>query len=171
MQKKLCKCTLALAIAATFAGAARADAILDLTPPTLDTAAGGTVEFAGTLTNTGDADLYLNGDVVILPYPDLTVDDSPFFNNSPLFLSPGDGYTGPFIDVTVDPATPSGSYSGSYTIQGGTDPNAFDNLATAGFTVNVGEVTATPEPNTTLLIASGLAALAGGLRKRRKIGA
>ena len=86
MLKRLCKYILALAIAAASAGTARADAILDLKPPTLDTAAGGTVEFAGTLTNTGDADLYLNGDVIILPFPDLTVDDSPFFNNSPLLL-------------------------------------------------------------------------------------
>jgi hypothetical protein len=169
MLKRLCKYILALAIAAASAGTARADAILDLKPPTLDTAAGGTVEFAGTLTNTGDADLYLNGDVIILPFPDLTVDDSPFFNNSPLFLSPGDAYTGPFIDVTVDPATPSGSYGGSYTIQGGTDSETFDNIAAEDFTVDVGSTV--PEPNTSLLITSGLAALAGGLRKRRKIGA
>ncbi|MGA3068987.1 MAG: PEP-CTERM sorting domain-containing protein [Terracidiphilus sp.] len=169
MRKRLCKCTLALAIAAASAGAARADAILDLTPSTLDTVAGGTVEFAGTLTNTGDADLYLNGDVVILPYPDLTVDDSPFFNNSPLFLSPGDAYTGPFIDVSVDGATPLGSYSGSYTIQGGSDSETFDNIAAEDFTVDVGSPV--PEPNTTLLLASGLATLAGGLWKRRKMGA
>ena len=169
MQKRLCKCTLALAIAAASAGAARADAILDLTPSTLDTAAGGIVEFVGTLTNTGDTDLYLNGDGITYPLADLTVDDSPFFNNSPLFLSPGGAYTGPFIDVTVDPATPSGSYSGSYTIQGGSDSETFDNIAVEDFTVDVGSTV--PEPNTSLLIASGFAALAGGLWKRRKISA
>jgi hypothetical protein len=169
MQKGRCRCILALAIAAASAGAARADAILDLTPSTLDSAAGGTVELVGTLTNTGDANLYLNGDVSILPYPDLTVDDSPFFNTSPLFLSPGDAYTGPFIDVTVDGATPSGSYGGSYTIQGGLDSETFDDIAAADFTVDVGS--AVPEPNAALLIASGLATLAGGLWRRRKIGA
>ncbi len=154
MQKRICAGVFALAVIMASAGTARADAILTFAPQMLSTAAGGTVEFDGTLTNTGLADLYLNGDQISFYFSDMTVDDSPFIFNAPLFLSPEGSYTGAFIDVTADAATPSGSYSGSYTIQGGADANTFDNIATADFMVNVGSTV--PEPNPFLLIASGL---------------
>jgi hypothetical protein len=141
-------------------GAARADAILTFTPSTLDTVAGGTVEFDGTITNTGDADLYLNGDSFSLPYPDLSIDDSAFIFGAPLFLSPGDSYIGPFIDVTADGSILSGSYSGTYTIQGGADSNTFDDIATEDFTVIIDSITPTPEPTPVLLLATGLMMLA-----------
>jgi len=76
----------ALIIAMASVEAARADATLTFTSSTLSIAAGGTVEFDGTLTNTGTDDIYLNGDVVILNYPDLIVDDSILYIDAPLFL-------------------------------------------------------------------------------------
>lgn len=153
MDKRLFSRIISLAVAASL-GVANAGVILTFTPSTLNTVAGGTVEFVGTLTNTGTADVYLNGDVVILPYPDLTVDDSPFFISAPLFLSGGSSYTGPFIDVMADLAAVSGSYGGSYTIQGGVDANTFGNLATQDFSVNVSS--SVPEVNSFLLAAVGL---------------
>jgi hypothetical protein len=160
VQKKIRIVILVSVIAATSVGAAHADAIMTFTPSTLNTTAGGTVEFDGTLTNTGTADLYLNGDEIILLYPDLTNDDSLFFADSPLFLSPGDSYTGPFIDVSADLATPSGSYTGTYIVRGGADSNTFDDIATEDFTVDVGSTSTTPEPNPFLLLASGMTILA-----------
>jgi hypothetical protein len=158
MHKRLRRGLFALAIAAASACAARADAILTLTPSNLDIVASKTVEFDGTLTNTGTTDLYLNGDVVIFDYAGLTIDDSIFYVDAPLFLSAGDSYTGAFFNVTADAATLSRSYSGTYTIQGGADSDTFDDLAMANFTVDVGS--STPEPNSMLLMATGLAILA-----------
>ena len=119
--------------------------VLDLTPSTLNVLPGGMIEFVGTLTNPGPDDVFLNGDVISQIYTALTASDAPFFADAPLFLPGGGSYTGPFFDVTADPKTNFGQYSGSFTIQGGADGNTFDNVATANFTVTVGAVV-TPEP-------------------------
>jgi hypothetical protein len=169
MQARLRTGILALLIAVASVGAARADARLTFSPSTMSLAPGGTVVFDGTLTNTGGDLLYLNGDQFNLPYPDLSVDDSPFIFNGPLSLPPGDSWTGAFIDVTADNSISDGSYSGSYTILGGTDPNAFDSLATADFGVNVGEATATPEPNAFLLLATGAMLLAVASSRKSRL--
>jgi len=159
----------ALIIAMASVEAARADATLTFTSSTLSIAAGGTVEFDGTLTNTGTDDIYLNGDVVILNYPDLIVDDSILYIDAPLFLSAGDSYSGAFFDVTADAATPAGSYSGTYTIQGGADGDTFDDIATVDFTVDVGSTSTTPEPSPFLLMATGLAMIAVVRMRRRPV--
>ncbi len=49
---------------------------------------------------------------------------------------------------------------GKYTIQGGADPETFDDIATEDFTVDVGSTSTTPEPNSLLLLATGLVMLA-----------
>jgi len=127
--------------------AAYADVILNLAPSTLNVRPGGTIEFIGTLTNTGTTDVYLNGDLSSLPYMELSLDDTPFFADSPLFLSAGGSYNGPFFDITADASAIPGSYTGSYTVQGGADSNAFVNLASQDFTVDVGSSASVPEPN------------------------
>jgi hypothetical protein len=164
MQKDIIYSTFALNFVLTSTGVTRADATLTFTPSTLDIVAGGTVEFDGTLTNTGDTDLYLNGDSFLLSFPDLNVDDSPFFFDGPTFLAAGDSFTGAFIDVTAGATILSGSYSGTFTIQGGTDSNTYDDISTEEFTLDVGSPV--PEPNPFLLLASGMAMLAfAGLRR------
>jgi len=167
MQKRIRSGIYALVIAMASAGIARADAVLTFTPSTLYTVAGGTVEFVGTLTNTGTYGLYLNDDVVSPLSPGLTADDSPFIFFGPTFLAAGDSFTGAFIDVTADIVTPSGSYSGTYTIQGGADSYTFDDIATADFTLDVGSPV--PEPTPFLLLATGLAILAV-VSQRRRVG-
>lgn len=136
-----------------------------LTPAVLSAPAGQVtnLEFIGTLSNPSTGDVFLNDDVSALD-PALTLDDSPFFTFSPLFLPGGGTYTGPFFDVLVDPSILLGSYSGSFTIQGGAGAMAFDNLATQDFIVRV-VATAVPEPGFSLFIAAGLAALAVVCRK------
>src|SRR5690349_9486856 len=89
-----------LALSVLFAPTGRTNLILNLKPADMTVAPGGTVEFAGTLENMETANVFLNGDVIILPNIQLTVDDTPFFENSPLFLVPGESYVGPFFDVT-----------------------------------------------------------------------
>ena len=126
--------------------------IFNLTPSALTTSPGGTVEFTGNLTNTGSTVVFLNGDAAgALPLI-LTLNDSPFFADAPLFLAANGGsYSGPFFDVTVDPAALPSIYGGSFTIQGGADSSTFDNLATQDFQVTV---TATPEPTSFMLMAT-----------------
>jgi hypothetical protein len=106
-----------------------------------------TLEFTGTLSNPTSAVVFLNGDGSFLDQS-LTLDDSPFLTFAPLSLAAGATYAGAFFDVVVYPSTPPGSYAGTFTIQGGANDGAFDNLATADFTVNVtGTVgTVVPEP-------------------------
>ena len=65
---------------------ARADIIFNLTPPVLTTSPGGTAEFTGTLENTGTSDVFWNGDSVVLLSSFLTLYDTPFFTDAPLFL-------------------------------------------------------------------------------------
>jgi hypothetical protein len=115
------------------------------------------LKFTGTLSNPTSAVVFLNGDLSFLDQS-LTLDDSPFFTFAPLSLAAGGKYSGPFFDVVVSPATPSGSYAGTFTIQGGIDDNTFGNLATANFTVNVAG-SAAPEPGffEVLLLASIIA--------------
>lgn len=156
---------------------ASADIIFSLTPATLPAASGGTASFTGTLQNTGSSDVFLNGDLSVLPsFPLLTLDDSPFFNNAPIFLDPagdpsgGDTYSGPFFNILVDPSTPTGPYTGSFTVQGGGDSNTFDDLATQNFEVDVSPgPTGIPEPRTLITLTVGLAGLAVRLRRKCRI--
>lgn len=111
----------------------RADVIFQLNWSTLTGQPGSTISFNGTLSNETLSDVYLNGDVSNLPSTDLTLDDSSFFINAPLFLAPQQSYTGPFFSVSVDPSTPAGLYDGFFAIYGGADSAAFDELATQEF--------------------------------------
>jgi hypothetical protein len=121
----------------------RAGVTFNLTQIKLPAQSGNTVAFKGTLTNTGPAPVFLNGDTFTVPYPQLAIDESQFYANVPLSLAANGGsYTGPFFSITVDPSTASGSYAGSFTIQGGGDANTFDDLATQNFEVDV----ANPQP-------------------------
>ena len=127
-----------------------AELIFNLTPAISSGTPGDVIHFSGTLINMGATSAFLNGDSSILLYTQLLVDDLPFFNNAPLFLSPGSSYSGPLFDVDVlSPAVPN-TYQGSFTIEGGTDSNAFDILATQNFQVTV--VSSAPEPRSFLLV-------------------
>ncbi len=137
-----------------------------LTPAVLSAPAGiaTTLEFTGALSNPTKGDVFLNGDVAALD-PTLTLDDSPFFTFSPLFLPGGGTYTAPFFDVLVGSTILPGGYSGSFTIQGGADAMAFENLATQDFTVDV-VATAVPEPGFPTVMPMALLILVKYLLRR-----
>ncbi len=157
---------------------ARAAVIFNLASPTLTTCPGGTVEFTGTFQNTGSSDVFLNadsleslsGNAVFTGATEgsfLRVDDTPLFANVYSLAANGGTYTGPFFDVRVDSATPPGIYSAVYTIQGGANGFALDNLASVTFSVNVQNPSSVPEPGSMLMLATGIAILSG--RKWRQV--
>lgn len=143
--------------------AAQADPIIfTLTNSNLSGQPGMTLTFQGTILNAGAPTVFLNGDSVTTSSGFLSIDDTAFFNNVPLSLSPNAG-VGPvnLFSVLIDPNTPFGTYAFNFfNIIGGPDASAQNLLATQTFTVTV-----VPEPATAFLLASGLCGLV--LRKRR----
>lgn len=130
---------------------------------------GDTITFSGTVSLSLDAtdSVYLSGDSITWNGVGLTSDDSDFWNNFPSSLNPGDTFTGELFTITVAPGTPDGAYTGTFEIQGGSDGNTYDVLGAPGYEVDVtSPSSATPEPSSLVLLASGLAGLAGTLRRR-----
>jgi hypothetical protein len=115
---------------------------------------GSVLPFTGTLFNPGATVVFLNGTLSDIPPLGLTVDDQPFFANTPLSLAPGESFTGELFDVIIGAGVSPGTYNGSFTIAGGADSNAFDDLGTAPFSVTIGGVQVLAEPNAVLLFAT-----------------
>jgi hypothetical protein len=170
---------MALAVAASHPSAANAQSLdVTLSEPTVTVTQGTTaVDFYATITNpSATAPVYLNGDSATTSTSFLTVDDTPFFNNAPLSLAPGQS-SGLLELFAVDLAanTPQGLYSGNvFSILGGADGNAVDDVGDVRFSVNVtaSTVAQAPEIEPTLaigslmLLAGGIAVLRGGRRLR-----
>jgi len=98
------------------------------------------VTFTGTVTNTGVATAYINGDTVTSALP---FDDTPFLLGAPQFLNPGDSFIGSILTVSPSPGTPLGIYPGLFSIVGGDTAASSDVLIAAPFAVQVA-----PEPAT-----------------------
>jgi hypothetical protein len=155
---------LGLLIALALSSPARADTLnLSLADPVQYAVPGSMVSFIATasapLTNL--ADVYLNADSTTVDYP-LTLDDSPFIDNYPLFLAPGDSYTGVLFTVTVPTDAVVGTtYAGYFEIDGGADSNASNDLASVTF-----DVSAVPEPGSVILQLAGLFGLLVASRRK-----
>jgi hypothetical protein len=154
-----------IALTVLAAAGAWADINITFDDPNQTGTAGQTLNFLGTITNTGDTPVYLNFDNLNLTLLDATVSDN-FFPNVPASLAAG-ASSGDIdlFDVTIaNPGTlPLGTYTGTYELLGGADGNALDNLAQASFSVSV-----TPEPGYFALLGVGLA-LIGWTHRRRAI--
>jgi hypothetical protein len=132
------KAILVTVLAIFSAFAARADLTASLSSSVKNSASGQTLVFCGTLVNTSTTDeLFLNN----MQY---TLGGSPgcfvagtnaFFANVPGILNPGETYTGELFSVALSGAAPAADYSGTVTMQGGSDIFAANNLAAAAFTV------------------------------------
>jgi hypothetical protein len=154
--------------------AARADSYTFVfTNPYQSAVVGDTVEFDATIINLDSSNgLYLNGDSMAWLDSPLTYDDTAFWTlafSAPLNPAgdPGDSYTGALFDVTVPLGTAAGTYEGEYQVLGGSSPGASDLLADQDFTITVGsEASPVPEPSGLVLLLTGLAGLAGTLRRR-----
>jgi hypothetical protein len=112
--------------------------------------------------------MFLNGDNFNLSLNGALIDDSAFLLNFPLSLDPGVGVAGSLFTVTLPSNIAPGTYTGFFSILGGSDSDAQDTIATVNFEIDA--PAAVPEPGTWLLLATGLLLLAALLYRRSKIG-
>jgi hypothetical protein len=139
---------------------------LSLAMPSQAAEPGSTLIFIATVSAPGAnaADVFLNEDSTSVQYP-LTLDDSPFFSNFPLFLAPGDSFTGELFDIDIPSYASFGDYpNGYFEIDGGADDNASNFLASVNFDVDV-----TPEPGGAILLLIGLSGLWAVFRCRQRL--
>ncbi len=150
---------------------AHAQLTLTLSNATQSVLQGQTITFLGTLTNTGDQILYLNGDGVDLSATGLTSSDAPFLNSAPLFLYPhgaaGDHWSGGLFDISVTSDTLPYLYHGTFAVSGGSDALASDELSRVSFTVNVTSPNPTPAPSALATALIGMLPCALLLRRRK----
>lgn len=142
----------------------RADTLdVSLTQATLSVVQGtALVAFDATVSNplSSSGTIFLNGDSSTTSSSLVSVDDAPFFANSPLSLDPGTS-SGPFeiFDVLLDPSLGPGVYTGTFSILGGADGSAVDDVGDVNFTVDVTAPVTTPEPTALLMLGTGLLTL------------
>ncbi len=126
--------------------ALRADLVMSLSADIQNGARGTELVFRGTLTNTSASQkLYLNDIVSTLNGPSathLSFESNSFFFNVPGILLPNESYTdSELFRVLLNGSAPAGDYTGSITVQGGTDIQANAVLASASFTILSPDVT------------------------------
>lgn len=133
--------------------AAHADSIVfTLNQPNQNTT-GSQVTFTGSISapSSNSGLVYLNADSFTVS-GDAAVDDSDFYADTPLYLSPGQSYSGPIF--AVDLFSAGGVYTGSFDIQGGSTPDAQNVLGAQNFSITR-SVAATPENPSWLLLLTG----------------
>lgn len=165
---------LALALILLLSGtASRAQITVTFDQNPISIRPGSAASFTGELRNTGATTLFLNGDSLNLAGSGLTFDDSAFLLNAPFSLAPG-GVTAPFafFTVTADNLTPLGTYNGAFSVLGGLDGSATNELSGTpppAFQVNVANAvtSAVPEPGDMALL-SGLVMIGTGLLWKRR---
>lgn len=129
--------------------------------------AGEDVTVYGTISSTGAAEVFLNGENFNFGSSNfMNGDVSDFFVNAPISLTGGtnSGLIALF-SFEIAAGTPTGVYGGNFLqIVGGADGSAQDDTADATYSVDV-EGTQVPEPNALWLVAAGMA---GVIALRRK---
>jgi hypothetical protein len=146
------------------ASTARAGVVtLVLDSPELSGMPGDVLAFSGTLTNTTSDVVWLNSDNFNLPagLDPSTIDDSPYFINTPT------GFLGPYgtsgdiglFNVTLPISLAPGNYDGTFTLLGGAGADSQDILGSADFTAQVVPSSGVPEPGTLPLLGFGACSL------------
>jgi hypothetical protein len=124
--------------------------------------------FSGTLQNLGGVPIYLNGTGFAFDAGGITLDDTPFYDQSPTELAGGAAWSGDIFSIEVDPSITPGYVNGSFSILGGFTAVSQDPLATQNFTVNVAPSNAVPEPSALALLLSSAIPLIGLSNRRRR---
>jgi len=169
MKKTVLSLSISLLAIFLLAVPASADTIaLVLSNPAQTGAPGSTLTFAATVSAplTNGATVFLNADNfdINIPGPS-TIDDSGFLLNFPLSLNPGDNFTGTLFSVALPSALAPGIYKGFFKIAGGAGPDSQNPLAIVDFQINA--ASPVPEPNSGVLLVTGLGILATWIFARR----
>ncbi len=169
--RKFLPALLILALATIAAPILRADTLSAalVGSDTVAADAGSSVTFEATVSapGTNSKPIYLNSDSFVTSSTLVTVDDSPYLANAPLSLNPGDSSLAfDIFTVDLNPTLAPGSYTGTFSILGGSDSDTTDPLANLNFTINVPSSNV-PEPATLPMLLLG-AALAGAFTLTRK---
>lgn len=141
-------------------------------PSTYRVSPGGVVDLGATLSNVGDATLYVNGvsiSFLFVPASFSALRQNPFFNFFDAvpgtFQSADPVFIGNLAELLVDPATQPGTYAVNVQIIGGTSPSLTDPVANAigsqTFTIVVASASSTGSPS--LATASPLPAGTAGI--------
>jgi len=132
----------------------RATAItVTFTPDTLNGNPGNTLMLFGSLLNNTNSTAFINSDSFTFAIPG-AVDDSLFLNNAPISLGPNaSSGTFEFLTVTIPNGQGAGAYDGAFTVLGGADGTAQNNLGSTAFHVTV--AVATPEPSSLPVLGIG----------------
>lgn len=110
---------------------------------------GATLSYTGLLENTNTTgSLFLNGVSFTLSSGDLVLDFSPFALQAPLSLDPLAAYAGTLFDVIILSSALPATYNGTFSVLGGADEFAAEELTNTPFQVSVVE---TPEPSSAKL--------------------
>lgn len=120
------------------AASTRAATAFALTPATQSGVGTNEIFFTGTLTNTSLTTNFLNS--IQFSFTNaatnyLKADTNVFFANVPGILLPGENYTDVVFGIFINPAAPPGTYSGTVTLQGGTNIFGTGNLTNQTFQV------------------------------------
>lgn len=162
--------SIALLAALALAMSAAADTLdLTLSNPVQTAVPAATLTFGASASApfSNSATIFLNGDNFNLTLNGAVIDDSGFLLNFPFTLDPGVGVAGTLFTVALPSTIAPGTYTGFFSILGGSDPASQDRIATPSFEIDA--PAAVPEPGTWLLLATGLTLLAALLYRRSKL--